>query len=210
MEGDGGTRRSRTRMSACVPKITLCVVLLFVLMTCVISIAWFVINPQEPSIRVTSLTVSSFSVSDSELRGTYEMGINISNTNKKIDMFLSELAVSMSYHDVEIARGTAPEKKVISLERTKDMNLKVHVVMKVDSSELERKKKKKVFTNAVEEWRRRVVNFNVRMEVLVRFEAGNWPPESKLFSLNCGDVVVVSKDAGNPVGIGGEHDCDIS
>ncbi|KAI9107635.1 hypothetical protein K1719_021298 [Acacia pycnantha] len=208
MEGNGGISRIRTSMSTYVPKITLCVVLLFVLMTCVIAIAWFVINPQEPSIRVSSLTVSNFSVSDSQLRGTYDIGINISNTNKKIDMFLSELAVSVRYHEVELARGTALEKEEISLERTREMNLKVHVVMKVDPSELG--KKKKVFTQVVKEWRsRQVVNFNVRMELLVSFEAGNWPPESKLFNLNCGDVGVVSKNAGNLVGIGGKHNCDV-
>ncbi|KAK4255289.1 hypothetical protein QN277_008304 [Acacia crassicarpa] len=208
MEVDGGTSRSRTSMSTCVPKTTHCVLLLFALMICVIAIAWFVINPQEPSILVSSLTVSNFSVSDSELRGTYDIGINISNTNKKIDMSLSELAVSVLYHEVEIARGTAQEKEPMPLERTRELNLKVHVVvMKVDSSELG--KKKKVFTQVVEELSRQVLNFNVRMELVVSFEAGNWPPEPepKHFNLNCGDVGVVSKDAVNLVGIGGKHDC---
>lgn len=140
-----------------VSNITLCVVLLFILLTCVIAIAWLVMNPHEPSIRVGSLSVSHFSVCDSQLRGTYDIVFNMSNPNKKIDMFLSEVSVSIRHHKVELARGTVQEE-AFSLEGTTEMKVKVHVVMKADLY-----KKKKVFAEVGDGWRRRVVNFNVRM-----------------------------------------------
>ncbi|XP_028808339.1 uncharacterized protein LOC114762901 [Neltuma alba] len=212
MVGDPGTSRNRTSGSNWVPKLTFCVVLLFLLLVCVVGMAWLVMNPHEPSIRVGSLSVSHFSVSDSQLRGTYDIGFNISNPNKKIDMLLDEFSVSIRYHKVELARATVQKPEPISLERRREINVKVPIVMKVDLLKL---RKKKVFAEVKEEWRgRKMVNFHVGMEVSVRFEAGNWPPKSKLFNLNCGDVGVVffrdPKDAaGKLVGTGGKDECHV-
>ncbi|XP_028808338.1 NDR1/HIN1-like protein 2 [Neltuma alba] len=210
MVGDRGSRSRRSRCSTCVPNITLYLVLLFVLLTCVIGMAWFVMNPHEPSIRVTSLSVSHFSVSDTELTGTYDIEFNVSNPNKKIDIFLDEFSVSIRYHKAELARGTEQKPEPISLERSRGMNVKVRVVMKADSPKL---RKNKVFAQVLEDWRRMKVKFDVRMELSVRFEAGNWPPKSKLLNLNCGGVSVDffrdGKDAGKFVGTGGKDDCHV-
>ncbi|XP_054812161.1 uncharacterized protein LOC129313221 [Prosopis cineraria] len=198
IEVNRGTSRTRTSSgSSCVSNITLCVVLLFALLTCVIGIAWLVMNPREPSIRVCS-SVSHFSLSDSQLRGTYDIGFNISNPNKKIDVFLDKFNVLLSYQKVELAWGTV--QVPISLERTRETNVKVRMVMEVGSGELG---KKQVFAEVQDKWRRKMtVSFSVRMNVRVRLEAGNWPPKSKLLNLNCGYLLVFRghEDAGKFLG----------
>ncbi|CAK8565407.1 unnamed protein product [Lathyrus sativus] len=60
-------------------RLTWTFVLLFLLLTLIIAIAWNVMDPHKPQFRVSTISVTNFSVSVSELKGVFEVELNITN-----------------------------------------------------------------------------------------------------------------------------------
>ncbi|GAU19989.1 hypothetical protein TSUD_273240 [Trifolium subterraneum] len=183
-----------------VRRLTLTVVSIFVILMAVIGIAWFVMHPHDPSFSVTSLSVSNFTVTDSQITCKYEVRLTVTNPNKKIQLILDDFNVVILYSDVVLSM--AEVEPPILLARMSNKSVNVDLVMK-NSVKL-------VQENLVKEWNKEMVNFYVKMVVGVRFEAGIWPSKEKILCVYCEDLDVEfysPKDTGKLLGI--EKNCHI-
>ncbi|KAK7263448.1 hypothetical protein RJT34_31038 [Clitoria ternatea] len=177
---NNSTTRTRCCHNGCFRKLILMLVCIFVAFMAIISIAWHVMDPHDPGFGVTSLSVTKFTVSDSQLRGKYEVGLTFKNPNKKVQVELDSFNVFVLYGKVELVTRDLPKS-----------------VQKV------------VAENMVEEWNKGVLDFNVKLEVRVRFEGGFWPAKVKFLNVYCGNLDVgffSPKDTGKLLGIG--KDCN--
>ncbi|KAJ1440747.1 Late embryogenesis abundant protein [Sesbania bispinosa] len=196
------TNNTMTRSSSnifCVRYVTLTVVTIFVVFMAIIGIAWLVMDPHDPGFRVTSLSVSNFTVSDnSQVGGKYEVNLTITNPNEKIQVMVDRFNVLVLYGKVVLSVGVVQEP--LFVEKMRNKSVKVELVVS-DSP------KKVVPENLVKDWNKKVVNFNVKFVMRVRFEAGVWPSREKFMHVNCGDLDVAffsAKDSGKLLGPQGE------
>ncbi|KAJ1407491.1 Late embryogenesis abundant protein [Sesbania bispinosa] len=174
---------------------------LFLILTVIIAIAWYVLDPHEPRFRVNSLSVSNFSVSDSQLRGRYEVELNITNPNKKVQVMVESFNVWVCYGSVGLSRTDVLQP--IYLEEMRDKDVKVKLRLKDSSTELAHKAQ-----DLVKDWNRGIVNFDVKMVARIKFIAGIWPTREKFLDICCGNLdvgFVPIKDIGKLLGIG--KDC---
>ncbi|XP_015953215.1 uncharacterized protein LOC107477673 [Arachis duranensis] len=206
---NGASTATRSRTSSgnggCIRKLILALVLVFVLLMVIFSIVWFVMDIQEPNFQVTSFSVSNFSVSTTQLRGKYQVELAISNPNKKIEVMLDHFNVLVYYGQVGLSVAAM---KPVYLEKLANKTVVVSLVVR-DSPRFVRKE---VPENMVKEWNKGVVNFDVRMVVTARFEAGILPSKEKFLDVFCGDLDVgffSPKDSGKLLGIGKHcHDAE--
>ncbi|XP_061337350.1 NDR1/HIN1-like protein 1 [Gastrolobium bilobum] len=178
------------------------VVFIFVICMAIISIAWLVMNPHDPSFRVMSLSVTNFTASGSQLRGKYEVELNIGNQNKKVQVILDRFEVFVFYCEVMLSVDAVQQPIYIEKMTNKSVKVELGVVRKSS--------KVVVPEGLVKEWNKGVVNFNLKMGFRVRFEAGIWPSREKLLNASCVDLYVEfssPKDTGKLLGIG--KDCHI-
>lgn len=186
-----------------VRKLTLTLVSIFFLLMAIISIAWFVMHMHDPAFRVMSLSVSNFTVSDTQLRGKYQVELTIRNPNKKIEVVLDHFHVMVSYGAVVLSVAAV---QPLYLEKMANKAVKVDLVVR-DSPKLVHKV---VPEGLVKEWKKGVVNFDVRMVVRARFEAGILPSREKFLDVFCGDLDVgffSPKDTGKLLGM--VKDCHV-
>ncbi|KAK7257590.1 hypothetical protein RIF29_31662 [Crotalaria pallida] len=191
--------RARSSDAGFVRRLTLTLVSIFVIMMSIISIAWFVMDKHDPGFHVMSLSVSNFTVSaDSKIGGKYEVKLTITNPNKKIQVLLDRFQVLVFYGEVGLSMAAV---QPVYLEKMANKSVNVEFVVMRDSTKL-------VSEKLVKEWNKGVVNFNVKMLVRARFEAGVWPSREKFLDVYCGDLDVgffSPKDTGKLLGIG--KDC---
>ncbi|MED6120185.1 hypothetical protein PIB30_018584 [Stylosanthes scabra] len=201
-----GTTRSRSGNHGRVRKLILTLVLMFVLLMVIFTIVWFVLDIQEPTFQVTSFSVSNFSVSATHLRGKYQVELTIANPNKKIQVMLDHFNLLVYYGQVGLS---AAALKPVYLEKLANKTVSVYLVVS-DSPKFVHKE---VPESMVKEWNKGVVNFDVRMVVRARFEAGILPSKEKFLDVYCGDLDVgffSPKDSGKLLGIGKHcHDHEV-
>lgn len=158
-------------------------------------------HPHDPTFGVTSLSVSNFTASDSQLRGKYEVELTITNPNKKIQVVLDRFNMLVLYGEGKLA--VAEVQQPVVLEKMRLMsNRSVKVDLVVRNSP-----KVVVPENLVKDMNKGVVNFDVKVVVRVKFEAGIWPSRDKLLDVYCGDLDVEfysPKDTGKLLGMGKE------
>lgn len=201
------TRNIPTRRSSdigFVRRLTLTVVSIFVIFMAIIGIAWFVMHPHDPSFAVTSLSVSNFTVSDSQITGVFEAGLTITNQNKKIQLILDNFDVEILYGETVLSKAEVQQQPILFVKMS---NKSMKVELTTNSAKFVQKA---VQENLVEEWNKGVVNFDVKMVVRVGFEAGIWPSKEKTLRVSCGDLDVEfysTKDSGKLLGIG--KNCNI-
>ncbi|CAJ2654749.1 unnamed protein product [Trifolium pratense] len=185
---------SRSSDTGFIRRLALTVVSIFVLLMAVIGIAWFVMHPHDPSFAVTSLSVLNFTVSDSQITSMYEVRLTVTNPNKKIQLILDDFNVVILYSEVVLSMAEVQQPLLLVKMSNKSVN--VELVMK-NSVKL-------VQENLVKEWNKGVVNFDVKMVVRVRFEAGIWPSKEKILCVYCEDLDVEfysPKNTGKLLGI---------
>ncbi|TKY67027.1 hypothetical protein E2542_SST09918 [Spatholobus suberectus] len=182
-------------------KLTLALVLVFVVLMAIISIAWLAMHPHDPGFGVTSLSVTNFTVSGSRVRGRYEVGLNITNPNKiQTQVVLRRVGVLVLHDQEWRSVVVAVQPRTVFLEKKTNMSVKVDLEV--------RDSRKKVVpeVDLVNDWKKGVVNFNVVLSVEVRFEAGILPSKDKLLCVRCMDLDVgflsPRKDTGKLLGIG--------
>ncbi|KAH8499321.1 hypothetical protein H0E87_018011 [Populus deltoides] len=88
---------SRKRRSSFVPRLTLMVVMFFFILCLIIFIAWLVIHPLDPAIRLNSLYVSNITVSNPQFAANYDIEFTVNNTNKKVNLFVDQVEVIVNY-----------------------------------------------------------------------------------------------------------------
>ncbi|XP_073220288.1 uncharacterized protein [Cicer arietinum] len=74
-------------------------------------------------IFVSTQSVSDFSISDSELKGMYEIELSITNPNKKVELMVDRFYVSVFYGSVELSRAIVLQP--IHLNKNSDKDVKV-------------------------------------------------------------------------------------
>ncbi|MED6222449.1 hypothetical protein PIB30_064598 [Stylosanthes scabra] len=199
--------RSSSASSLCVRKAIWLIVSLFLILTLIMAIARSVLKPRPPSFRVSSVSVSNFSVSDSELKGKYEIDLNITNPNKRVDVKVDEFIFLVCY-DTMVVSAPQPvlqQPLVMYAEKMREKDMKVELRL-MDTGPSGRRKKK-----MVKDWKKRVVNFNVRMKARVTYEDGIWGTKQKFLDIYCGDLDVEFfsiKDTGKLLGLG--KDCNVT
>ncbi|KAI9388153.1 hypothetical protein POPTR_009G020000v4 [Populus trichocarpa] len=88
---------STKRRSSFVPRLTLIVVMFFFILCLIIFIAWLVIHPLDPAIRLNSLSVSNITVSNPQFAANYDIEFTVNNTNKKVNLFVDQVEVIVNY-----------------------------------------------------------------------------------------------------------------
>ncbi|XP_061376237.1 NDR1/HIN1-like protein 26 [Gastrolobium bilobum] len=181
------------------------IISLFLFLSVTIAIAWLVLNPHEPGFRVTSLFVSNFSVSDSQLRGRYEVELNITNPNKNIQVTVERFNVWACYGSVGLSGAALLQP--IYLENMSNKDVKVKLGLKDSPTKLAHKV---VSQDMVKDWNKGIVNFDLKMLATITFKDGMWPTREKLLDIYCGDLdvgFVPIKNTGKLLGIG--KDCHV-
>ncbi|QCD87999.1 hypothetical protein DEO72_LG3g2539 [Vigna unguiculata] len=178
--------------------VILLLVTIFVFLMAAISIAWLVMHPHDPGFAVTSLSVTNFSLSDSQVRGRYEVGLTITNPNKIITQVVLHRQGSLLLYDSELYSKAAVQTTV-NLEKLTNKSVKVDF-------EVKDQHQKVVPPILGRDLNKGVVNFNVVLKVTVRFEAGIWPSKDELLDVTCKDLDLEfhpkTKGTGNLLGIG--------
>ena len=131
------------------------------------------------------------------------MELTIRNPNKKIEVVLDHFHVMVSYGAVVLSVAAV---QPLYLEKMANKAVKVDLVVR-DSPKLVHKV---VPEGLVKEWKKGVVNFDVRMVVRARFEAGILPSREKFLDVFCGDLDVgffSPKDTGKLLGM--VKDCHV-
>ncbi|KAK2370097.1 NDR1/HIN1 protein [Trifolium repens] len=191
-----GTPKSST--FGLVRRLTWTFVLLFLLLTVIIAIAWSVMDPHKPRFRVSSISVSNFSVSDSELKGTFEIELNITNPNRKVEIMVDSFSVSVFYGSVRLFGAIVPQP--IYLKKSSNKDVKIKFILRDSSIKL-------AHNDLVNDWNKGIVNFDVKMLARIVYEAGIWPSREKFLDIYCGNLdvgFVPIKDKGKLLGIGKE------
>ncbi|WJX69004.1 hypothetical protein P8452_53317 [Trifolium repens] len=193
-----GTPKSST--FGLVRRLTWTFVLLFLLLTVIIAIAWSVMDPHKPRFRVSSISVSNFTVSDSELKGTFEieLSITITNPNRKVEIMVDRFSVSVFYGSVRLFGAIVPQP--IYLKKSSNKDVKIKFILRDSSIKL-------AHNDLVNDWNKGIVNFDVKMLARIVFEAGIWPSREKFLDIYCGNLdvgFVPIKDKGKLLGIGKE------
>ncbi|CAJ2660232.1 unnamed protein product [Trifolium pratense] len=195
INASSGTPKSST--FGVVRRLTWTFVLLFLLLTIIIAIAWSVMDPHEPRFRVSSISVSNFTVSDSELKDTFEIELNITNPNRQVEIMVDLFSVSVFYRSVELSRDIVQQP--IYLKKSSDKDVKIKFSSRDSSTKLSH--------DLVNDWNKGIVNFDVKMLARIVFEAGIWPSREKFLDIYCGNLdvgFVPIKDTGKLLGIGKE------
>lgn len=185
-----------------VRRLTWTFILLFLTLTVIIAIAWNVMDPHKPHFRVSSISVSNFTVSDSELKGMFEVELNITNPNKKIEMIVDRFSVSVFYGSVGLSGAIVLQP--IYLKKSSDQDVKIKFSLRNSST---KSAYKAVSHDLVNDWNKGIVNFDVKMLARIVFEAGIWPSREKFLDIYCGNLdvgFVPIKDMGKLLGIGKE------
>ncbi|MCI07819.1 protein YLS9-like, partial [Trifolium medium] len=199
---DASSETPKSSTFGIVRRLTWTFVLLFLLLTVIIAIAWSVMDPHNPRFRVSSISVSNFTVSDSELKGTFEIELNITNPNRKVEIMVDRFSVSVFYGSVGLSGATVLQP--IYLKKSSDKDVKIKFSSRDSSTKLSHKV---VSHDLVNDWNKGIVNFDVKMLARIVFEAGIWPSREKFLDIYCGNLdvgFVPIKDTGKLLGIGKE------
>ncbi|KAJ7981222.1 Late embryogenesis abundant (LEA) hydroxyproline-rich glycoprotein family [Quillaja saponaria] len=187
-----------------VQRLIMTLVLIFVTMSVIFGIVWIYLNPHVPEVRVSSVSVSNFILSDSQLTGKYNVELTIRNPNRKIDMFIDHVNVYFDYKGTQLS---CVMEQPIYVEKLKKKNMKVELGRDTGFSE---SNKVSAGDDQGKEWSKGLVQFNLRMRVRLTFKAGDWPSRKKLLDFFCENLYVEffsAKDTGKLMGVGKKLPC---
>lgn len=162
-------------------------------------------DPHKPRFRVSTISVSNFSVSNSDLKGVFEVEVNLINPNKKVEIRVDQFYVWVSYSSVGLSRAILPQP--IYLKKRSDKGVKIKFSLK-NSSITKLADNKVLGSDLVKDWSKGIVNFDVKMMARIVYEAGILPSREKFLDIYCGNLdvgFVPIKDTGKLLGIG--KDC---
>lgn len=163
----------------CVSRSMLTLVTLFLLLSCVIAIAWLVIDPQDPSIQLTSLSLSNISLSNPRFAANYDIVFNVNNTNKKPSLVIDHVRVVVFYGNALLSQKVLGETSIY-IPKMSHETLKVAL-----GKDSVHSIKNKVFKDLSDDWSRKYVNLSIEMFVRTRYELGAWPSKKKFFHGRC-------------------------
>ncbi|KAI6685353.1 hypothetical protein NL676_031266 [Syzygium grande] len=149
-------------------------------------IAWLMIHPHPPVIRVNSLAVSGFNISSPQFTPRYDLELVITNSNKKIVFFIDHFGLLISYRGIPLLRRVRDSSDYVRILG----NRSSEVEFKLDSEKLNDQKKRKVLRDIKGDWSRKVVSFQVKVDMRVEFRAGRWLSRQRLVEASCKDLSI--------------------
>lgn len=171
------------KSSSFVPRLTLMVVMFFFILCLVIFIAWLVIHPLDPAIRLNSLSVSNITVSNPQFAANYDIEFTVNNTNKKVNLFVDQVEVIVNYRKGRLSSKILGESEFLG--KMSEERLKVELGRDSVCSLEDR-----VFKDISDEWSKKIVNFNVKLSITAGFESGVLPTKRRFMEFQCMNLPV--------------------
>ncbi|KAJ6670496.1 LATE EMBRYOGENESIS ABUNDANT (LEA) HYDROXYPROLINE-RICH GLYCOPROTEIN FAMILY [Salix viminalis] len=172
-----------SRISSFVPRLTLMLVMFFFILCSIVFIAWLVIHPLDPAIRLSSLSVSNITVSNPQFAANYDIEFTVNNTNKKVNLCVDHVRVVVAYR-----KGPVSSK---ILERSEYLGKMGESRLKAElGRDAVRSLKDGEFKDISDEWSKKIVNFNVKLSVRAGFQIGVLPTKQKIMEFRCMNLPV--------------------
>lgn len=183
--------------------------LTFVLISAISIISWLILHPRVPVVRVDSLSVANFNLSSSQLTASYEVKFTVRNLNRKINLEVESLRVSVLYKRNRLSRGLVQPFDVRKMNQTG-----VKVEFGTNASNGFPVWKKGAAVEMGRELRELgVVSLKLRMGGLVKFKAAKWLTKQSSIDVFCDNLEVGFRSdnnnlTGNPRTTSGK-DCSV-
>ncbi|XP_059627786.1 NDR1/HIN1-like protein 2 [Cornus florida] len=169
-----------------VRRLILALFLLFAMIISVSMIAWLMLQPRVPIFRVDSLSVSNFTLNDSQLTADFGIKFTVRNPNKRIDLTLDDFKISVSHDRNKLAEKTW--NHYVSMKKMSQNGMSIE--LGTNSSDNCPIKRKTAIGMSREFWSKRAVNLKVKMMVWAKFEAGDWLSKQKFVEVCCNNLEV--------------------
>ncbi|KAK9279395.1 hypothetical protein L1049_013074 [Liquidambar formosana] len=173
-----------TRRTNFAHRLVLAMLSMFFLISAISCVVWLVLHPQDPVFRVNSLSVSNFTLSNSQLTAAnYKIELTVTNPNQKIDLSIEPLQISVRYKRISLSSNTTLNDSfelgnMSSRTLTPELHTK-GVQFRDRTAE-----------DMVREWRNGVIYFVVKMEVGTRYRATAWPSKQRSMEVTCDKLKV--------------------
>lgn len=158
------------------------IIAFFIITGTILFIVWLVLRPQLPEFRVNSITVTNFSVPDSDhVSGTWQIRFLVNNPNKRMKISYATLNSALFYKSEVISetrispfdQGTRNETTVETTLTAVDAYVAESAVNKLNSDR-----------------NRGSVNFGIRILSWVRFSSGWWRARTRRLDVWCSDLTM--------------------
>ncbi|KAF8039608.1 hypothetical protein BT93_B1969 [Corymbia citriodora subsp. variegata] len=161
-------------------------ILLSILASAASFIAWLTFHPHPPVFRVNSLAVSGFNISSPQFTPRYDLELVIMNPNKKIIFFIDDFSFQVSYKGIPLLKRAMDSSHYVQILS----NRSSEVEFELDAEKLSNKRKRKVLRDIEGDWRRGVVSFQVKVNMMADFRAGGWLSRQRSVEASCKDLSV--------------------
>ncbi|XP_044482013.1 uncharacterized protein LOC123208547 [Mangifera indica] len=182
---NGASPPDHSRSSLCVRRLMILLVLFFVLIILVISIAWSILHPINPVFTLNSLTISNFTLVNSRVNADYDFDLSVHNPNEKLTLIIDGFQVIVKYHYKKIL-SESWEKRV-KLEKTSNQSLKMHLRPKDSSVNRVNKHSFKLLST---DFSKRSLNLTVEVYIRTSFVSEIWPTKETCMKVSCNNLNV--------------------
>lgn len=104
----GPPRRRRSCCCSCCLWTTLLIILIVFLAAIAGAVLWVIYRPQRPNFSVSSLQVSEFNLTSSQLKSKFNFTLIARNPNRKITFFYDPVSISLFANGVDVGGGSFP------------------------------------------------------------------------------------------------------
>ncbi|KAF9675257.1 hypothetical protein SADUNF_Sadunf09G0013200 [Salix dunnii] len=172
-----------SRSPSFVPRLTLMLVMFFFILCSIIFIAWLVVHPLDPAIRLNSLSVSNISVSNPQFAANYDIEFTVNNNNKKVNLCVDHVRVVVAYRKGPVSIKILDRSEYLG--KMNESRLKAELGRDAVCT-----LKEGEFKDISDEWSKKIVNFNVKLFVRAGFQVGVLPTKQKIMEFQCMNLTV--------------------
>ncbi|XP_004301934.1 PREDICTED: protein YLS9-like [Fragaria vesca subsp. vesca] len=193
-----------TARAAFVRRFVIAMVFLFVIFGSLLLIIWLILRPKIPDFRVDSFTVTNLNVSSSRqaLTGTWSVGFDVFNPNKKMTIEYDGIGASVFYRS-----GFISETRVPPFQQGKRVRSAVNATLSAANSFVDDRVASGINADRAA---RGLVSFNIKLLARVQFRKGGWRLRRRLLRVLCLDVPVAISNNGTGKMTGGGRDCGVA
>lgn len=175
---------NHNRSFLCVQRLMITLVLFFVLIIAVISIAWLILHPFRPVFTLNSLTISNFTLSNSRVNADYDLELSVKNPNKKVALIIDHFHVYVSYQGKIILSKNW--MALVKLEKSSLDSLSTQFPKDLLGYSVD----KKLFNLLSTDLRKRLLNLTLEVKIRTRFTSEIWPTKETRMKVSCNNLNV--------------------
>ncbi|XAR60180.1 hypothetical protein NMG60_11033442 [Bertholletia excelsa] len=158
----------------------------FVIITAVSIITWLILHPRVPLFQINTVSVSNFTLSDTQLTGKFDVNFTVTNPNRKINLEFKSMGVTVSLKRTKpLARASVSAFNLRKMNRTER-----EVELNTEASEGYEANRRAAIKMMGRDWRNEVVNFRVRMVGVAKFELSDSLSQHKTIGVFCDNLGV--------------------